>query len=68
MFSEKLLEGIDFKSFPIEPNDIIVATIDMDIWDLDAAQSLHDILVKVFPTNTVVITFKGVDIEIAEDH
>lgn len=68
MFSEKLLEGINFKSFSVKPNDTIVATIDMDIWDLDAAQSLYNILVKVFPTNTVVITFKGVDIEIAEDH
>lgn len=31
MFSKELFEGIDFKSFPVEPNDTIVVTIDRDI-------------------------------------
>jgi hypothetical protein len=30
MFSKELLDGIDFKSFPVKPDDTIVLNIDTD--------------------------------------
>ena len=72
MFSKEIFEGIDFKSFPVKPDDTIVITVDTDMWDLDTAQSILNILKKVFPpTNTILVTLKGIDIEVenkAEGH
>lgn len=65
MFSKELLDGIDFKSFPVKPNDTIVLNVDTDKWDIDAVCEVFHILEKTFPpTNTIIVTFKGIDIDI----
>jgi len=65
MFSKELFEGIDFKSFPVKPDDTIVVTVDKDIWNITDAEIIKNILDKVFPpTNTILVTLKGVDIDV----
>lgn len=65
MFSKELLDGIDFKSFPVKPDDTIVLNVDTDKWDIDAAYEAFHILEKTFPpTNTIIITVKGMEIDI----
>ena len=58
--------GIIISKLDVKDGDNIIVTIDMDIWDLDAASEMCKIMSKMFPNNNVVTTFKG--IEISTEH
>ena len=62
------------KSFEINPdiiiskldlkeNDVILVTIDIDKYDTPEAYEIFKMIVKEFPDNKIVATFKGIEIE-----
>ena len=55
--------GIILSKLDIKDGDTIVITVDMDIWDVNAASQMCKIISKIFPNNNVVTTFKGIDIK-----
>ena len=54
--------GIIISQLSLKDGDTIVVTIDMDIWDLDAAIDVYKTLVNTFPNQSVVVTFKGFEL------
>lgn len=54
--------GIIISKLDIKNGDTLIITVDMDIWDIDAASEMCKIVSKIFPNNNVVATFKGIEI------
>lgn len=54
--------GIILSQLTLKDGDTIVLTVDMDIWDLDAAIDVYKALVNTFPNQSVVVTFKGFEL------
>lgn len=54
--------GIIISKLDIKDGDNIIITVDMDIWDIDAASEICKMASKIFPNNNVVTTFKGIEI------
>ena len=55
--------GIIISKLDIKDGDNIIITVDMDIWDINAASEMCKIVSKVFPNNNIVTTFKGIEIK-----
>lgn len=55
--------GIIISKLNIKENDPILVTIDTDKWDLDDGYEIFKIMTESFPHNTIVTTFKGIEIE-----
>ena len=55
--------GIVISKLDLKDGDIILVTIDMDIWDIDDVSEMCKILSKIFPNNNILCTFKGIDIK-----
>ena len=67
MFSKEILKGIDLKSLLIRPEDTVFVTVDPEIWDAEMAQELYNTITKALPpTNAVIVTLKGMDINLQE--
>ena len=60
----KIEPGIIISKLDLKEGDTILVTIDMDIWDIDAASEMCKIVSKIFPNNNVVTTFKGIEIKV----
>lgn len=58
----KIEPGIIVSKLDLKEGDTILITIDMDIWDLDAASEMCRIVSEIFPNNNVITTFKGIEI------
>lgn len=54
--------GIILSQLTLKDGDTIILTVDMDIWDLDAAIDVYKVLVNTFPNQSVVVTFKGFEL------
>ena len=54
--------GIIISKLDLKDDDNIIITVDMDIWDVNAASEMCKIMSKIFPNNNVVTTFKGIEI------
>lgn len=54
--------GIILSQLTLKDGDTIILTVDMDIWDLDAAIDVYKALVNTFPNQSVVVTFKGFEL------
>jgi len=54
--------GVIISKLDLKDGDNIIITVDSDIWDIDAASEMCQIVSKVFPNNNIVITFKGIEI------
>ena len=54
--------GIIISKLNIKPTDQILVTVDLDKYDLDTAYNLFCVMEKEFPTNQIVMTFKGIEI------
>lgn len=54
--------GIIISKLNIKPTDRILVTVDLDKYDLDTAYNLFCVMEKEFPTNQIVMTFKGIEI------
>lgn len=59
-FSE--VPGIIISQLSLKDGDTIVLTVDMDIWDLDSAIDVYKVLENTFPNQSVVVTFKGLEL------
>lgn len=65
MFFNEIVNSTNFKSLSIKPNDTVLVTVDPEYWSADTAQELFDTVTKALPpTCAVIITIKGVDINI----
>ena len=58
--------GIIISKLDLKENDTILVTIDLDKYDLEEAHDIFKLMVNSFPYNSVVTTFKGVDITIGD--
>lgn len=58
----KIEPGIIISKLDLKDGDNIIITVDMDIWDIDAASELCKIVSEIFPNNNIVTTFKGIEI------
>ena len=47
----------------INRDSTIVLQFDQDIWDLDEAQQLAKVWQDVYPNNSIMVTFKGMEIK-----
>ena len=59
--------GVIIKKLDIKDGDTILITIDIDKWDVDEAYEIYKMVVKVFPNNNIITTFKGIDIKVEKD-
>ena len=55
--------GVIASKLDLKENDVILITVDLDRYDLDAAFSMFEEVQETFPNNKVVCTFKGISIE-----
>lgn len=55
--------GIIISKLDLKDGDTILITVDMDIWDVNAASEICKIVSEIFPNNNVVTTFKGIEIK-----
>lgn len=56
------LKGKPFK-LELQKNDTLIVEIDQDIFDMDEAKKLFDIISDAYPNNKVLCTFKGLEIK-----
>lgn len=56
------IPGITLSMLDLKDGDTIVVTMNMDIWDVNAAIAMRDILVKNFPNQFVAVTCKGLEL------
>lgn len=56
----EITPGIIISKLDLKENDTIIITVDMDIWDINAASEMCKMVSKIFPNNNVVTTFKGI--------
>lgn len=54
--------GIALSMLDLKDGDTIVVTMDGDIWDINAAINIRDVLVKNFPNQLVAVTCKGLEL------
>ena len=54
--------GIIISKLDVKDGDTLIITVDMDIWDIDAASEICKMTSKIFPNNNIVTTFKGIEI------
>jgi hypothetical protein len=54
--------GIIISKLDIKDGDTLIITVDIDIWDPNAASEICKIVSKIFPNNNIVTTFKGIEI------
>lgn len=54
--------GIIISKLEIKDSDSIILTIDIDKFDVDEAHQIFKIVQEVFPNNSIITTFKGIDI------
>lgn len=47
----------------LQENDTLVLQVDQDIFDLGQAQQLLKAWERVYPKNTIMITFKGIELK-----
>ena len=59
----KIEPGIIISKLDLKDGDNIIITVDMDIWDVEAASAICKMASKIFPNNKIVTTFKGIDIK-----
>ena len=55
----------NYKLFELTINrdSTIVLQFDQDIWDLDEAQQLAKVWQDTYPNNSIMVTFKGMEIK-----
>ena len=58
-----ILEGVELSKLNLKKDDVILMTVDLDIFDIEAAYDIFKIISKEFSENKVVCTFKGVEIK-----
>lgn len=54
--------GIIISKLDIKDGDTIIVTIDTDVWSIDEAYEVYKIMTKMYPNNSIVATFKGIEI------
>ena len=54
--------GIALSILDLKDGDTIVVTMDPDIWDVNAAINIRDVLVKNFPNQSVAVACKGLEL------
>ena len=52
----------DLDTISINPNDTIVATIDLNYLPLDVTGEVAEALKRIFPSNNILCVLKGVEI------
>ena len=57
------------ETWKINPEDTIIVTFDIDIWDVEEVSSMIKIIGECFPKNTIIAKFTGIELEVkAEDY
>ena len=56
--------GFIVSKLKLKKDDTILITIDPDIYDVNFAYDYIKAYEKIFPTNNIICTFKGIDIKI----
>ena len=59
--------GVIVSKLDIKDNDTIIATIDLDIFDLNDGVVYLNMLKDIFPNNVILISFKGMEFEIRKE-
>lgn len=54
--------GIALSILDLKDGDTIVVTMDTNIWDINAAINIRDVLVKNFPNQSVAVACKGLEL------
>ena len=60
-------KGVIISKLDIKDNDIIIVTIDLDIFDLNDGVVYLNMLKDIFPNNVILISFKGMEFEIRKE-
>lgn len=69
IIDNKEIKILDIETLEINPKDIIIVTVDPNIWSIEDAECIIKFLSNYFPANKNLVKMKGVGIEIekAED-
>lgn len=59
--------GVIISKLNIKDNDTIIVTIDLDIFDLNDGVIYLNMLKDIFPNNTILISFKGMEFEVRKE-
>ena len=62
----EITPGVIASKLELKENDTVLVTIDPDIYDVNFACDYIKEFEKVFPTNNIICTFKGIDITIGD--
>lgn len=54
--------GIIISQLSLKDGDTIVVTMDTDIWDINAAINIRDVVIKNFPNQSVAVACKGLEL------
>lgn len=59
--------GIIISKLNIKDSDILVVTVDTDMWDVETAQHIANLLHIRFPNNDIICELKGFNISIKKN-
>ena len=59
--------GIIISKLNIKDSDILVVTVDTDMWDIETTQHIINLLQKKFPNNNIICELKGFDITVKKN-
>lgn len=59
--------GVIVSKLNVKDDDIIIITIDLDIFDLNDGVVYLNMLKDIFPNNVILISFKGMEFEIRKE-
>ena len=59
----KIIEGAILSKFKVTDNDVILLTVDMNMFDINDAKIIFDCVTKTFPKNIILLKFKGIEID-----
>ena len=63
----KIEPGVIISKLDLKDNDTIVITIDLDIFDFDEGITYLNLLSDIFPNNTILLSFKGMEFEVRKE-
>jgi hypothetical protein len=55
--------GIMASKLDLKKHDVILITIDTDMWDVETAQAIFKNVSELFPDNMILLTLKGIEID-----
>ena len=64
---DSISNSTKLNSINLSKGDILTVTFDQDIWTLDEASSFAKCITEMFPNNSVICLFKGMELGVIKN-